>query len=87
MIRKIFSATLVALMVLMPSVSQAKVEHLLPRPQQVTVTEGGAAFALGRPVTINYSGGAQECALLNEFFTKNCSVIEAALVSCSYSLT
>ena len=75
MIRKIFSATLVALMVLMPSVSQAKVEHLLPRPQQVTVTEG--SFALGRTVTISYSNGAGKCELLEEFFTTNgCTIAE-----------
>ncbi|MBO7301797.1 MAG: family 20 glycosylhydrolase, partial [Bacteroidaceae bacterium] len=70
MIRKIFSATIVALMVLLPSVLQAKVEHLLPRPQQVTVNSG-EAFALDRDVTINYSNGAAKCELLEDFFTSN----------------
>ena len=73
--RKFFSATIVALMVLLPSVLQAKVEHLLPRPQQVTVTEG--SFDLGRPVTISYLDGAAKCELLEEFFTSNgCTIAE-----------
>ena len=86
MIRKIFSATLVALMVLVPSVSQAKVEHLLPRPQQVTVTEGGAAFKLSRNVTINYSDGVAKCELLEEFFTDNGCEIASSGASVNVSL-
>ena len=58
-------------MVCMPMVMQAKVEHLLPLPQEVTVTEGAAAFALSGNVTINYQAGAKQCKLLEEFFTKN----------------
>ena len=56
--------------VCLPLAMQAKVEHLLPRPQQVTVTEG-KAFALSGNVTINYQAGAEQCALLEEFFTTN----------------
>lgn len=85
MTKNFFLATLVALMVFVPSSMQAKVEHLLPRPQQVTAT-GGTAFALGRPVTIYYLGGAQECALLNEFFDKNCSVVTAGGAAVNVSL-
>ena len=85
MTKNFFLATLVALMVFVPSSMQAKVEHLLPRPQQVTATDG-TAFALGRPVTIYYLGGAQECALLNEFFTKNCSVVTAGGAAVNVSL-
>ena len=66
-----------AAMVLLPGAMQAKVQHLLPKPQQVTATENVAAFALGGSVTINYSGGAEKCALLEEFFTSNgCTLAE-----------
>ena len=47
-----------AMMLMAPSALQAKVQHLLPRPQQITATENVAAFALGGSVTINYSAGA-----------------------------
>ena len=67
-----------AAMVLLPDAMQAKVQHLLPKPQQVTATENVAAFALGGSVTINYSGGAEKCTLLEEFFTSNgCTLAEA----------
>ena len=67
-----------AAMVLLPGAMQAKVQHLLPKPQQATATENVAAFALGGSVTINYSGGAEKCALLEEFFTSNgCTLAEA----------
>ena len=58
-------------MLCLPMAMQAKVEHLLPLPQKVTVTEGAAAFALSGNVTINYQAGAKQCELLEEFFTKN----------------
>ena len=67
-----------AMMLMAPSALQGKVQHLLPKPQQVTATENVAAFALGGSVTINYSGGAEKCALLEEFFTSNgCTLAEA----------
>lgn len=65
-----------ALMLCLPLASQAKVEHLLPRPQVVAETDGGA-FALHRDVTISYHGGAMQCALLEEFFTDHgCKLVE-----------
>ena len=86
MIRKFFLATLLALMLFVPSSMQAKVEHLLPRPQQVTVN-GGEAFALlGRNVTINYSDGTAKCELLEEFFTSNGCVITTGGVAVNVSL-
>ena len=60
-----------ATMLLMPSVLQGKVKHLLPKPQEITATEDVAAFNLNGSVTINYSEGADKCALLEEFFTSN----------------
>ena len=75
--RKHIAPALIALMLCLPLTLQAKVEHLLPRPQQVTVTENAAAFALSGNVTINYADGAVQCALLEEFFTSNgCTLAE-----------
>ena len=56
--------------------TQAKVEHLLPKPQQVTVqNQGTVAFQLNGTVSINYADGVAQCALLEEVFTENgCTV-------------
>lgn len=60
----------------LPFAMQAKVIHLLPLPQQISVTENAAAFSLSGNITINYSGGAQQCALLEEFFTDHgCALV------------
>ena len=57
----------------LPQATQAKVNHLLPKPQKVEIS-GGNAFALGRPVTIT---DPTDCALLQEFFTNNgCTIAE-----------
>ena len=67
--------------VCLPMAMQAKVEHLLPRPQQVNVTKDAEAFALGGNVKINYQDGATQCALLEEFFTSNeCKLAEGGKV-------
>ena len=71
--KKILSATLIALMALLPSMTQAKVTHLLPKPHSV-VENGGTAFALGRKVTITDETG---CIALQKFFTDNgCTIGE-----------
>ncbi len=59
------------MMSLVPSALQAKVQHILPRPQQITATENVAAFKLKGKVSINYANGAKACALLEEFLTSN----------------
>ena len=69
--KKTFLTLALAALALMPQALQAKVEHLLPKPQQITVNEGAAPFALGGSVTISYNGGAAQCELLEEFFTQN----------------
>ena len=69
--KRLFLATLLALFTLSQATIQAKITHLLPKPQKVTEQTGAAPFALGRNVTINYTNGAQQCALLEEFFTSN----------------
>ncbi len=65
--KRLLSATIVALMVLLPSMVQAKVIHLLPKPQSVTETNG-TPFALNRAVTIT---DATNCVALRKFFTDN----------------
>ncbi len=65
--KRFLSATLIALMALLPSMTQAKVTHLLPKPHSV-VESDGAAFALGRKVTITDETG---CVALQKFFTDN----------------
>ena len=63
-------------LVCLPMTMQAKVEHLLPKPQQVKAG-GGNSFQLTGNVTITYSNEAQYCALLEEFFTTNgCTLAE-----------
>ncbi|MBO5677532.1 MAG: family 20 glycosylhydrolase [Bacteroidaceae bacterium] len=69
MTKKIILA-LVALVLCLPTAVQAKVEHLLPKPQEVTVTPG-VAFALSGAVSINYADGVAACELLEEVFTEN----------------
>ena len=48
--KKLFAIAMAAIL-LAPSALQAKVQHLLPKPQQITATENVAAFALGGTVT------------------------------------
>ena len=76
-----------AMMLVAPSALQAKVQHLLPKPQQITATENVAAFTLSGSVTINYSGGAEKCALLEEFFTGNgCTLAQSSGKTVNVSL-
>ncbi len=84
MIKKSFLA-LVALIMCLPCTMQAKVEHLLPKPQEVTVTPG-VTFALSGAVSINYADGVAQCALLEEVFTANgCTIAEGGkAVNVSY---
>ena len=71
--KRFLLATLVALIVLLPSMVQAKVTHLLPKPHSV-VENGGTPFALGRKVTITDETG---CVALKKFFTDNgCTIGE-----------
>ena len=86
LMKKTYSGILTVLMLCLPLASQAKVEHLLPRPQMAEQTDGGA-FALHRGINIVYSDGAAQCALLEEFFadnecalTKDGATVKVALV-------
>jgi hypothetical protein len=65
--RKLFAIGLVAAGMLTWQPAEAKITHLLPKPQQVSAT-GAAAFTLGG--TINLTDPTN-CELLKEFFTSN----------------
>ena len=76
--KKHLKTLLVGTLLAISSGSMAKVQHLLPKPQQIAATENVAAFDLSGSVTINYSEGAEKCTLLEEFFTTNgCTLAES----------
>lgn len=84
--KKLFAVAMAAIL-LAPSALQAKVKHLLPKPQQITATENAAVLTLGGTVTISYSGGAEKCDLLEEFFTTNgCTLAESGGTAVNVSL-
>ncbi len=69
--KKLFSAALFVLFLCLAQTAQAKVNHLLPKPQ-VIETKSGNAFALNRNVTIT---DPTNSTLLAKFFTDNgCTV-------------
>ena len=61
--KKVLLSLAMAMALMTPSALQAKVKHLLPKPQHITATENAAALTLGGTVTISYSGGAEKCDL------------------------
>ena len=69
--KRFFVAALAVMVLCLPQTIQAKVTHLLPKPQHVELKRGAAPFSLNRSVTVSYSGGAVKCELLEEFFTQN----------------
>ena len=62
--KKLKTTVLLLLVLLFPQAIQAKVVHLLPKPQKIEQTSA-TPFALGRTVTINDPTG---CTLLQNFF-------------------
>lgn len=68
--KKIATSVLIALALCLTQAVQAKVTHLLPRPQKIE-TRSGDAFALNRTVTIT---DMTNCILLQEFFEKHGTV-------------
>ena len=70
--KKTKAIMLLLLAMCLPFAVQAKVTHLLPKPQKIETTSG-ATFSLGRAVTINDPTG---CTALQKFFTDNgCTVV------------
>ncbi|MBO7271874.1 MAG: hypothetical protein J6U89_03250, partial [Bacteroidaceae bacterium] len=71
--KKLLTTALLALSLCFTQTVQAKVTHLLPKPQVIELTNGNA-FALGRTVTIT---DPTDCTLLREFFTGNdCTIAD-----------
>ena len=69
--KRLFRAAVVAMAMCLPTATMAKITHLLPKPQQIEA-KNGAAFALGRTVTIT---DPTNSAALLKFFTDNgCTV-------------
>ncbi len=83
--RKIRSLFLLLVMLCAFSLQlQAKVIHLLPKPQEVNLTTGGAPFVLGRPVSVNAS---TECASLTRFLTQyGCTVEDGAAATVNVTI-
>ena len=74
--KKLLTTTLLALSLCFTQAVQAKVTHLLPKPQVIELTNGNA-FALGRTVTIT---DPTDCTLLREFFTDNgCTIADGGV--------
>ena len=69
--KKLFTTALFAIALCFAQTMQAKINHLLPKPQAVE-KQAGSAFALNRPVTI---ADPTNSTLLQKFFTDNgCTV-------------
>ncbi|MBO5920773.1 MAG: family 20 glycosylhydrolase [Bacteroidaceae bacterium] len=74
--KKLLTTALLALSLCFTQAVQAKVTHLLPKPQVIELTNGNA-FALGRTVTIT---DPTDCTLLREFFTDNgCTIADGGI--------
>ena len=74
--KRLLSAALAVLFLCLAQTAQAKVDHLLPKPQKVEV-QNGNAFALNRNVTIT---DPTDCTLLREFFIDNgCTIADGGV--------
>ena len=60
--KKHILSLLLATSVMIPGSMNAKVEHILPRPQQVVI-EDGKPFALNRAISIIYKNGIERSEL------------------------
>ncbi len=65
--------------------TEAKIVHLLPKPQNITPTAGANPFALGRAVSITDPTG---CKALTRFFTEEagCTVVEGSSATVTVEL-
>ncbi len=80
--RKILLLALTAMFVIMPAM--AKVNHLLPQPQKVTVTENATSFVLNRAVALN---DPTNCKYLANFLDKHgCTIDASALATITVEL-
>ena len=66
--RRIYTIVLVVLAICLPMTVQAKSEHLLPRPQKISINGKAKPFKLGRKVCITDSKGVKA---LRAFFEEH----------------
>ena len=66
--RRIYTIVLVVLAICLPMTIQAKSEHLLPRPQKISLNEKAKPFKLGRKVSITDCKGVKA---LRAFFEEH----------------
>jgi len=73
MTKNLLAFSLLAALMLTAATAHAKVEHLLPSPQQITATQG-TSFRLNRPVNIS---DPTDCTLLKDLFKSHGCAISA----------
>ena len=83
--RRIYTIVLVVLAICLPMTVQAKSEHLLPRPQKISIDEKAKPFKLGRKVCITDSKGVK--ALRCFFEGQDCKVDIKAKASVTVTYT
>lgn len=81
--KKSIISFLIATALCIPLAMQAKVEHLLPKPQRVEIGHGNK-FSLNRTITIT---DQTDCALLRKFFTDcGCTIVSTGGVPVNVGL-
>lgn len=83
--KRIYTIALVVLAICLPMTVQAKSEHLLPRPQKISIDEKAKPFKLGRKVCITDSKGVK--ALCNFFEEQGCKVDNKAKATVTVTYT
>ena len=83
--RRIYTIVLVVLAICLPMTVQAKSEHLLPRPQKISINGKAKPFKLGRKVCITDSKGVK--ALCNFFEEQGCKVDNKAKATVTVTYT
>lgn len=83
--RRIYTIVLVVLAICLPMTVQAKSEHLLPRPQKISINGKAKPFKLGRKVSITDSKGVK--ALRCFFEGQDCKVDNKAKATVTVTYT
>ena len=83
--KRIYTIALIVLAICLPMTVQAKSEHLLPRPQKISIDEKAKPFKLGRKVCITDSKGVK--ALCNFFEEQGCKVDNKAKATVTVTYT
>ena len=83
--RRIYTIVLVVLAICLPMTTLAKSDHLLPRPQKISIDEKAKPFKLGRKVCITDSKGVK--ALRCFFEGQDCKVDNKAKATVTVTYT